>query len=170
MFVFYPERAIPYSHTTLGRLTAVILIVYYSRKDIYMGVLLCVLTIYYYQLENFEYMLNMSEGFLYEMAYTPYEHNVYQKLQKDIISDRDEFRKTHCTKGFLKHKGVNVNVEITEHIFPEVKFTGAPCDPCNKSCEFSIIDRKMETEKELMTPRNSKQSIFSSISDMLPYS
>jgi hypothetical protein len=165
LFVFYPERAIPYSHTTLGRLTAIMLIVYYARRDVYLGLFICVMTIYYYQLEQFEYMLNISEGFLYEMAYTPYEHKVYDKLHRDIISDRNAFRKTHCTKGFLKHKGVNVNVEITEHVFPQVKFDNAPCNPCDTTCAYSIIERKLDMETELVNPRNSKTSMFSSIFD-----
>jgi len=162
LFVFYPERVIPYSHTALGRFTAIMLIVYYAKIDKYIGLLLCVLTIYYYQLDNFEYMLNLSEGFLYEMAYTPYEHKVYDKLHTEVVSDRNAFRKSHCTKGFLQHKGVNVNVEITEHIFPEVQFENAPCNPCDPTCEFSILEKKMHLESELVLPRNSKHSIFSS--------
>ena len=162
LFVFYPERAIPYSHTALGRFTAIMLIVYYAKIDKYIGLLLCVSTIYYYQLDSFEYMLNLSEGFLYEMAYTPYEHQVYDKLHTEVVSERNAFRKTHCTKGFLQHKGTNVNVEITEHIFPEVQFESAPCNPCDTTCEFSILEKKMHVESDLVLPRNSKHSIFSS--------
>ena len=96
------------------------------------------------------------------MAYTPYEHQVYNKLHTEVVSERNAFRKTHCTKGFLQHKGTNVNVEITEHIFPEVQFESAPCNPCDTTCEFSILEKKMQVESELVLPRISKHSIFSS--------
>jgi hypothetical protein len=122
LFAFYPDRMIPLSHTSLGRLLAVAMIVYYTKIDVLFGVLICVLTIYYYQLENFEHMLNISEGFLWDMTFTPYEQEVYDRLNIELIERQKTFRETNCSKGTLIHKGVPVNTEMAEHVFPVLNF------------------------------------------------
>ena len=37
LFAFYPDRMIPLSHTSLGRLLAVAMIVYYTKIDVLFG-------------------------------------------------------------------------------------------------------------------------------------
>jgi len=156
LFAFYPDRMIPLSHTSLGRLLAVAIIVYYTKIDVLFGVLICVLTIYYYQLENFEHMLNISEGFLWDMTFTPYEQEVYDRLNIELIERQKTFRETNCSKGTLIHKGVPVNTEMAEHVFPELKFYGSPCNPCDTTCAFSILSQKLNMEDELTRPKSSR--------------
>jgi hypothetical protein len=179
-FVFFPNRVIPFSHTTLGRFLSIMLIVYYTKKDITIGLFVCILTIFYYQQDHFEYILNVSEGFLWEMTfddgkspiynndnYTPYKYEVYHafnaKLQNES-SLENKFQKDNCVNGELQSKGVNINPEMSEHVFPELKFDNAPCNPCNPMCKFSIIENKIRAEEELMKPKNSNEwfdTIFS---------
>lgn len=156
LFAFYPDRMIPLSHTSLGRLLAVAIIVYYTKIDILFGVFICVLTIYYYQMENFEHMLNISEGFLWDMTFTPYEQEVYDRLNSELIGRQKTFRETNCSKGTLIHKGVPVNTEMAEHVFPELKFSGSPCNPCDTTCGFSILSDKLNMEDELTRPKSSR--------------
>ncbi len=156
LFAFYPDRMIPLSHTSLGRLLAVAMIVYYTKVDILFGVFICVLTIYYYQMENFEHMLNISEGFLWDMTFTPYEQEVYDKLNMELKERQKTFRETNCSKGALIHKGVPVNKEMAEHVFPELKFDGSPCNPCDNTCAFSILAQKLNMEDELTRPKSSR--------------
>jgi hypothetical protein len=179
LFVFFPNRAIPFSHTSLGRFVAIMLIVYYAKKDITVGLFACILTIFYYQLDHFEHILNVSEGFLWEMTlddgktpiynnnYTPYKYEVYHafntKLQNDS-SLESKFQRDNCTNGELKSKDININVEMSEHIYPELKFENSPCNPCNPMCKFSIIENKIRVEEELLKPKNSNEwfdTIFS---------
>jgi hypothetical protein len=156
LFAFYPDRMIPLSHTSLGRLLAVALIVYYTKIDVIFGVFICLLVIYYYQIDNFEHMLNISEGFLWDMTFTPYEQDVYDRLNKELLERQKTFRETHCSKGVLVHKGVPVNSEMAEHVFPEVKFDGSPCNPCDTTCAFSILEQKLKLEDDLTRPKSSR--------------
>jgi len=75
---------------------------------------------------------------------------------KDILINNDkmqnEFRKNNCVNGELTNKGVPVNYEMTEHVFPEVKFRRGFCNPCLKECEFSIIEQKLALEDKLRIP------------------
>jgi hypothetical protein len=174
-FVFFPKEAVPFSHTILGRFLAVLLIVFYSKKSVVLGLLMCIIVIYYYQMENFEYMLNVPEGFLwdlttstgktekYEKDFTPYKYEEYDKLNNDL---KERFQKEHCVNGELIYKETRVNPEMSEHVFSELQFEHSPCNPCNPSCKFSIIEQKIKTEEELVKPKNSNEwfdTIFSRI-------
>ena len=75
---------------------------------------------------------------------------------KDILINNEklqnEFRKNNCSKGELVNKDIPVNYEMTEHVFPEVKFRRGFCNPCLKDCEFSIIEQKLANEEKLRIP------------------
>ena len=157
LFAFYPDRMVPFSHTSLGRLLAVTIITYYTKIDVLLGLLICVLVIYYYQMDNFAHMLNISEGFLWDMTFTPYEQEVYDRLNAELLEQQKTFRETHCSKGVLIHKGIPVNTEMAEHVFPELKFDGSPCNPCDNKCAFSILSKKLKLEDELTRPKNSRE-------------
>ena len=161
IFAFHPDRMIPFSHTSLGRLLAISLIVYYTKLDRNVGLFLCVSTIYYYQQDNFEHMLNISEGFLWDMTLTPYEPEVYKRLNAEMLNNQKNFRDTHCSTGMLMNKGVPVKVEMAEHVFPELTFEDTPCNPCASNCKFSIISKKLKLEEELIRPKDSNDTIFS---------
>jgi hypothetical protein len=79
---------------------------------------------------------------------------------KDILFNNEktqnEFRQNNCVKGELTNKGVPVNYEMTEHVFPELKFRRGFCNPCLKDCEFSIIDQKLALEDKLRIPLQKK--------------
>ena len=97
LFVFHPDRMVPFSHTSLGRLLAISIIIYYTKIDVLFGILICVLTIYYYQIDDFEHMLNISEGFLWDMTFTPYEQEVYDRLNNELVKQNETFRKKNCS-------------------------------------------------------------------------
>ena len=56
LIVFFPNRVIPFSHTTLGRFLAIMLIVYYTKKNITMGLFVCILTILYWYTYSFIFL------------------------------------------------------------------------------------------------------------------
>ena len=156
LFAFYPDRMIPFSHTSLGRLLAIALIVYYTKKDVMIGIFVCVMTIYYYQIDDYEHMLNISEGFLWDMTFTPYDQEVYDRLNVELINQQKTFREKNCSAGTLVSKGIPVNIEMSEHVFPELKYEDSPCNPCDPSCRFSILVSKLKTEDELTRPKSSR--------------
>ena len=70
----------------------------------------------------------------------------------------DVFRKSNCDqKGNLKFKGSTVRPEMADHVFREIQFSNnsAKCNPCNESCEFSIIEERLNREEGLR-PGSSK--------------
>jgi hypothetical protein len=156
LFAFYPDRMIPLSHTSLGRLMAITMIVYFTKVDILLGAFICVFAIYYYQMDNFEHLLNISEGFLWDMTFTPYEQEVYDRLNIELMNKQKTFRNANCSNGKLVHKGIPVNVEMAEHVFSGLKFNGSPCNPCDTTCAFSILDIKLRNEDELLRPKSSR--------------
>jgi hypothetical protein len=68
------------------------------------------------------------------------------------------FRKINCDeKGRLKYKGGIVQQEMADHVFREIQFSNnsAKCNPCDESCEFSIVEERLTKEEE-MRPTTSK--------------
>ena len=64
----------------------------------------------------------------------------------------DIFRKSNCDqKGTLKFKGSTVRPEMADHVFREIQFphNSAKCNPCDESCEFSIIEERLNQEEGL---------------------
>ena len=69
LLICVPGKVVPISHTHLGRFIAVLLIVFYAKTDVVLGLVVCVAVIYYYQMEEYEYMLNMTDDELWAMTY-----------------------------------------------------------------------------------------------------
>ena len=107
-------------------------------------------------MDNFEHLLNISEGFLWDMTFTPYEQEVYDRLNIELVNKHKTFRDSNCSNGKLAYKGVPVNVEMAEHVFPVLKFNGSPCNPCDTTCAFSILDSKLRNEDDLTRPKSSR--------------
>jgi hypothetical protein len=61
LFIAYPRVFVPFSHTVLGKLFSVFMIVFYSTIDIMYGSLACVIVILYYQTDYAEGMKSMDE-------------------------------------------------------------------------------------------------------------
>jgi hypothetical protein len=68
---------------------------------------------------------------------------------------RDTFIKEKCKNGVLMYKDFPVKPEMADHIFSEIQFnTKTRCNPCDPTCNYSIIEAKLSTETELC-PRDS---------------
>lgn len=88
-------------------------------------------------------------------SFLEHKINTYRR-KKELL---DYFRKENCsTHGELMYKGSVVRPEMAEHVFREIKFDGdfAKCNPCDKSCVFSIIEDRIVKEDALVHPKNSK--------------
>jgi hypothetical protein len=75
-------------------------------------------------------------------------------FNKDILLNNEklqgDFRDKNCSNGELMNKDIKINYEMTEHVFPEIKFKRGFCNPCLNDCEFSIIEEKLNTENKLV--------------------
>ena len=74
----------------------------------------------------------------------------------------NNFRKTNCDdKKRLKNLGGTVRPEMADHVFREIKFPSdsAKCNPCDESCEFSIIEERLNQEENLRPTSSSDKQI-----------
>ena len=166
---------IEFSHTIVGKLLAVIVIIFYSIIDKSVGVLVCALIILFYQMDCTENMLNQEafhdiEGKTMSELIAAKERQPleYEEIKPAKSSNKNqietfgnynegysvdeinkEFRDQNCNKGVLKYKNMQVRDELASHIYPEIKFTDEYCNVCRPSCKFSIIEAKFEAETKI---------------------
>jgi hypothetical protein len=174
------RKLVDFSHTILGKLIAVFIIIFYTCVDKILGIFVCAIIIFYYQTDIVENMLNMDietidtnddnnnnnnvemDDFVDDYMYLSNDDNKkkekmtnYSSVYEDkpmLLKNENlenDFRKNQCVNGELKNKGIKVNYEMAEHVFPEIKFRRGVCNPCSNSCDFSIIESKINTEQSL---------------------
>jgi hypothetical protein len=88
------------------------------------------------------------------------------KVITPVTPDKNTFVSENCEKGVLKNKHMKVNIEMAEHVFPELKFTGNKCNPCDKNCDY-IVESKLNIEKAIITPKNSNDSLSESWANLM---
>jgi hypothetical protein len=174
----YTDPFIEFADTILGKLIALVIIIFYTTIDVVYGTLSCVLILLFYQSDLVEKMLNINEGYeniqnrdegikdytiineskqLENKTFAKYD--MLEKIARPSISlavAQQNFKKSNCKNGVLKYKNIPVRSDIASHIFPEVVFNKT-CNPCDDSCSFSIIEEKINTEDEINTPHNSNE-------------
>jgi hypothetical protein len=260
LFVVHPKESVLFSHTSLGKLIAISLILLYGSYKYVYGLFVCVLVIFYYQtnivsdivtahfiekrygsIEGMEIQTEMPEAedvsdtgaetpsvdsvseipmeqseiqdvpveleakepqpqiqaqygygtvedtFIrpfqkYEPNLNAYEPSVpFNEQNEDILNGVDKkaqlkqiFRQQYCDNGHLKMKGEKVKTEMAQHVFSGLENTNG-CNPCDEDCDFSILEEKLRTEQELVTPKDSNDWIeianeaFSNISTIPAY-
>jgi hypothetical protein len=168
MLITYFKTTAEFSRTILGKLIAICVIIFYTCIDILYGLFVCALTILYYQSEFIENMLNWSSsdtvsvvdevddplyiGGIMNQNLEPFMEieNAYADNNVRSVSEfAEQFKKTHCLNDKLMNKDVPVRLDMTEHVYSEVKFDNAPCNVCSKTCGFSITDSKIRKEHDM---------------------
>lgn len=145
VFVLFTNKAVEISNSILGKILAVLLIMFYANEDKLYGAIACGLVILYYSNLYVEGLDNIEP--------------IPNPLRK-------QFEKQYCNKGNLTYKDADVRVEMAQHVFPEIVFEKGQCNPCDKSCDYSIIEEKMKTEQDLRTPKKSDDFLWA---NMLQY-
>ena len=110
--------------------------------------------------------------------YTQGGPDVYSYIPHDAFTNNNEsffasgtskpellsfFRKEHCDKnGQLMHQGIAIRPEMADHVFREIRFHEeyAKCNPCDPTCQFSIIEERMSNEESLVRPVSSNEEPF----------
>ena len=194
----YSKEFVNMSYTILGKILSICLILFYTHLDKYVGLVLCLLIIVYYQSDYVENMLNTDAHMnkLFEnfeasnkKVSTETKQGVKQiqegdtktpqlqenmSLLTDVYADNkqkmeghdenadtkgkvegmttiNDFRKDNCTGNQLMDKNSKVKPDMTKHIFPNVEFKNGQCNVCDSTCDFSIIENRLNTEKELFS-------------------
>lgn len=161
----FPYAFSQVSHSSMGKLFAVSLVLYYTRMNYKYGLIMAILFLVYYQ---------MTESYETE-SFTPKKEKDDKEVQDDgtnmpdveemftpmkepsiITVDqfndaRDEFIKEKCKNGVLMYKMMPVRNEMADHVYSEIKFTSdEKCNPCLKTCDYNIIEAKMKVEESLV--------------------
>lgn len=84
----YSKEFVQFSHSILGKVAAIALVLFYTHLDKYVGVVLCLFVIVYYQSEFVENMLN-TDDIMNEMAESVKESTSGRKV-KDTESKIDK--------------------------------------------------------------------------------
>lgn len=186
-YATYRHEFTKLSHSVLGKLFAVMLILYYTRMDVVYGTICCIIAIWYYQRTEIEGMEGVSEDITQvlnkgvaedsdkkeekENTEEPMEDGTnipvleessnlegFETFEKPIVITidqfnvaKDEFIKEKCKNGILMYKDFPVKSEMADHVYSEIKYNGKnKCNPCDRTCNYNIIEAKLETEKKLL--------------------
>jgi hypothetical protein len=101
LLVSYTPEFAKFSHTILGKAFAIIIIIFYVKIDIYMGLLVCALVILYYQSDYVESFNNMlKEGFENEEEETDNDHynDINMNNNEYDINTKEEEEKKYNTE------------------------------------------------------------------------
>ena len=150
-FTLYTRATMEFSHTILGKLLAIFVIVVYSLMDKWYGLLVCGIVIFYYQLFAVEGMTTYTTNDIQHETSTTENNDIFVK----------EFQQEHCEQGSLKYKDMDVKSEMAEHVFPEIDYKNdyKKCNPCDSACHYSIVAKKMISEDNMIKSRNSKDDL-----------
>jgi hypothetical protein len=194
LLVSYTDIFAAISNTILGKLFALLIIFFYIKQDKYIGLFVCLLVISYYQsdyISRFDWLNKPvthlpSSSTLSPKTIDPIFENMATlsdsglglsdaypiSLHKESDSDKkSKFRKTYCKKGHLIHKGQPISNENSEHIFPEIKHADEhhKCNLCDNSCDFSFLNKKIDTEEILVKPKSSNDWVVIVWESMMSY-
>jgi hypothetical protein len=57
------------------------------------------------------------------------------------------FKVNNCSNGMLMKDGKEVPSELIKHIFPNIKFLGDDCNPCDDDCKFEVVSSAEQKNK-----------------------
>jgi|LauGreDrversion4_2_1035121.scaffolds.fasta_scaffold61689_1 hypothetical protein len=114
----YSKEFVQFSHSILGKVMAIALVLFYTHLDKYVGVVLCLFVIVYYQSDFVENMLN-TDDIMNEMAESVKESTSGRKVDDfmpniDKIQGRDQ-KQTSLSESMSNLSDVYPTIEHMEH-------------------------------------------------------
>ena len=73
-----------------------------------------------------------------------HEEDDSSKLSNNVQT----FKETNCVNGSLMKDGNNITPQEVINNFPNLKFSGDTCNPCDEDCKFEIISTKEQLSNE----------------------
>ena len=171
LFVLYTKAMIEFSFSSLGKLVAIILIVGYTLFDVVYGLVMCMMIILFYQLDHtVEYMDNIiNELEEEEEDEEEDEEEEEEDNSPDVLMEgmsSTQFQSKNCRNNQLYYKEYPIKTDMAQHVFPEINFKYEPCNPCDKNCNVSFANNKINTEAGLTLPKSSNNSFYDSWKDV----
>jgi len=84
------------------------------------------------------------------------ENNDDSSKESKEESSVSMFKKTNCKNGLLMKDGKEITSDLIKTSFPDIKFSGDTCNPCDEGCEFEIVSSVEQlTNEENLRPQDS---------------
>ena len=78
------------------------------------------------------------------------EANMNENDDSSKDSNVQSFKTTNCVNGKLMKDNKEITPQQVKESFPNIKFTGDTCNPCDEDCKFEIIS----SEEQITTEEN----------------
>lgn len=73
-------------------------------------------------------------------------------------NDVQSFKTNNCVNGKLMKDNKEITPQQVKESFPNIKFTGDTCNPCDEDCQFEIISGEEQmTNEQNLRPTDSNQ-------------
>jgi len=119
--------------TVLGKIAIVILIIIAVHYHLLFGIAIVLIFISIGE-DIFEGMESMDSSKESPSQEPPSKESPSQE------SPQDKFRKSNCQGQTLVKDDKTVTPDLIKDSFPNIKFDGDECNPCDVDCKFEIID------------------------------
>jgi hypothetical protein len=110
----YSKEFVQFSHSILGKVAAIALVLFYTHLDKYVGVVLCLFVIVYYQSDFVENMLN-TDDIMNEMAESVKE-NTSGRNVKESMSNIDKI-----VGDVKKHTKLSESMSNLSDVYPTIE-------------------------------------------------
>jgi len=132
------NRLFNFNHV-LGKIVFIVFIVIAAHFHVLAGILALLLVI------------SMNQYVIEGM-----ENNDDSSKESKEESSVSMFKKTNCKNGLLMKDGKEITSDLIKTSFPDIKFSGDTCNPCDEGCEFEIVSSVEQlTNEENLRPQDS---------------
>ena len=130
----------------LGKIITLVLVIVAANFHILAGVLvlLFIISMNHYVIEGMENNDSSKES--------------QEDSQKEEESPMSLFKKDHCKNGLLMKGDKEITSDLIKESFPNLKFNGEACNPCDDDCTFEIVSSSEQvTNEENLRPQDSNE-------------
>ena len=123
--------------TVLGKFAIVILIIIAVQYHLLLGIAVVLI------------FISIGEDILEGMESMDSSKESSEESSEE--SPQDKFRKSNCQGKTLIKDDKTITPDLIKDSFPNIKFDGDECNPCDLDCKFDIIDsnERLATETKL---------------------
>ena len=136
----------------LGKLIGLVLIIIAAHFHVLAGVLvlLFLISMNHYVIEGMENNDSSKES--------QEDSQKEEESQEEEESPMSLFKKDHCKNGLLMKGDKEITSDLIKESFPNLKFNGEACNPCDDDCTFEIVSSSEQvTNEENLRPQDSNE-------------
>jgi|SaaInlV_150m_DNA_3_1039698.scaffolds.fasta_scaffold02139_8 hypothetical protein len=150
--------------SVLGKLMTVIVVIIATQYNVTAGVI-ALLVMIVFNHTVVEGMENKEDNSAKQVEESKHSDSVNGDSadddKSDGVDDISKFRNDYCIDGKLTLDGKVVTMGTLKDSFPDLKFTGDACDPCDKDCQFEIISssERLTAEENMRATDSNTQPV-----------